>query len=115
MRVGRRAGSAPRPSRREYSNGRRRRNGAFPGALTPAPAAARIGAWLPRSRPTEADVLILTLLLLLLFVVVSGFFAAWSLWFQGYLYSEPAPVLPWRAPAAGAAVAAFVALWVVLV
>jgi hypothetical protein len=60
-------------------------------------------------------VLILTLLLLLLFLVVSGFFAAWSLWFQGYIYSEPAPVLPWRAPAAGAAVAAFVALWVLLV
>jgi hypothetical protein len=60
-------------------------------------------------------VLILTLYLVLFFVVVAIFLAAWSLWFQGYIYSEPAQVLPWRAPAAGAAVAAFVALWVILV
>ena len=36
---------------------------------------------------------------------------AGTLGLQGLLYSEPAPNLHWRAPVAGAVVAAFVALW----
>ncbi len=57
----------------------------------------------------------LILLLLLLFVVVTIFLAAWTLWFQAYIYSEPGEVLPWRAPAAGAAIAGFISFWVILV
>jgi hypothetical protein len=36
---------------------------------------------------------------------------AGTLWFQGYIYSEPSSELYWRAPAAGAAVTLFLALW----
>src|SRR5262245_47590161 len=32
-------------------------------------------------------------------------------WFQGYIYNEPAEGLLWRAPAAGSALALFLALW----
>jgi hypothetical protein len=46
--------------------------------------------------------------------VLSGLLAAWTLWFQGYIYSEPAGEIYWRAPAAGAALTAFVCLWVIL-
>jgi hypothetical protein len=41
--------------------------------------------------------------------------AAWSLFFQAYIYEQPAQgLLTWRAPAAGAAVTAFVAAWALL-
>jgi len=36
---------------------------------------------------------------------------AGSVWFQGYIYSEPAPQLAWSAPVAGTVLAAFFALW----
>jgi len=36
---------------------------------------------------------------------------AGSVWFQAYIYSEPEPTLWWRAPAAGSALALFLALW----
>jgi hypothetical protein len=53
----------------------------------------------------------------MLFVVWLGLvvlLAAGTLWFQGYLYSEPAEQLYWRAPAAGGAVVLALTLWVVL-
>ena len=34
-----------------------------------------------------------------------GFLFAWTLWFQAYIYTEPATQLWWRAPAAGTALA----------
>jgi hypothetical protein len=36
---------------------------------------------------------------------------AGSVWFQGYIYSEPSPQLSWSAPVAGTALALFFALW----
>ena len=36
---------------------------------------------------------------------------AGTLWFQGYIYSEPAGHLYWRAPAAGIALTLFLAVW----
>lgn len=36
---------------------------------------------------------------------------AGTLWFQGYIYSEPAGELYWRGPAAGVALTLFLALW----
>ena len=56
----------------------------------------------------------LILILLVVWLVLSGLLAAWTLWFQGYIYSEPAGELYWRAPAAGTALTAFVCLWVLL-
>jgi hypothetical protein len=58
---------------------------------------------------------VLILFLLLLFVIVTVFLAAWTLWFQAYIYSEPGQVLPWRAPAAGGAIAVYISFWVLLV
>jgi hypothetical protein len=57
----------------------------------------------------------LCLLLLLVFVVVTVALAAWTAWLQSYIYSEACQGILWRAPAAGAAVAVFLALWVILV
>jgi hypothetical protein len=59
-------------------------------------------------------VLILVLVLLLVWFVLSVILAAWTLWFQGYIYSEPAGEVWWRAPAAGTALTLFLVLWVVL-
>lgn len=53
----------------------------------------------------------LVLVLLLVGFVLSGALWAGTLWLQGYLYSEPAGGLLWRAPAAGGAVMAFLAVW----
>ncbi len=58
--------------------------------------------------------LILILILLLLWFVLSALLAAWTLWFQGYIYSEPATGVWWRALAAGTALAAVVCLWVII-
>ena len=58
--------------------------------------------------------LTLILILLLLWFVLSGLLAAWTLWFQGYIYSEPATGVWWRAAAAGTALAAVICLWVVI-
>jgi hypothetical protein len=56
-------------------------------------------------------VLGLVLILLLIWFVVTVILAAGTLFFQGYIYSEPAGSMYWRAPAAGAVVTAFLALW----
>jgi hypothetical protein len=58
--------------------------------------------------------LCVTTLLLILLVAVVGliaFFWAGTFFFQGYIYTEPTSGLAWQAPAAGAAVGAFVAVW----
>jgi hypothetical protein len=53
--------------------------------------------------------------LLVFLLATTGLLAAWSLWFQSYIYEKPADgLLQWRAPAAGAGVTAFVALWALL-
>jgi hypothetical protein len=56
-------------------------------------------------------VLGLLLTFLLLFLGVAIFLWAGTLFFQGYIYSEPVSGLYWRAPAAGAALALFLAFW----
>jgi hypothetical protein len=53
----------------------------------------------------------LLLILLLVGFVVAVFLWLGTLWLQGYIYSEPAQGLEWRAPAAGAAVMVFLAVW----
>ncbi len=58
--------------------------------------------------------LTLFLLVLVLFAVVAVLLSAWTLWFQAYIYSEPTTGIAWRGPAAGAAVTAFLIVWVVL-
>jgi hypothetical protein len=59
-------------------------------------------------------VLTLILVLLLVWFVLTVVLAAWTLWFQGYIYSEPVGEIYWRAPAAGTALALFLCLWAVL-
>jgi hypothetical protein len=54
----------------------------------------------------------LILLLLLLWFVLTVLLAAWALFFQGYIYTEPATGLEWRAPAAGSALMVPLLLWV---
>ncbi len=56
----------------------------------------------------------LVLIVLLVWFVLSVILAAWTLFFQGYIYSEPVPDVWWRAPAAGTALALFLLVWVVL-
>lgn len=59
----------------------------------------------------------MTYLLLLILgtaLVLAGLFVAGTLFLQGYLYSEPVQGIAWRGPAAGAAVAVFVGLWLLL-
>jgi hypothetical protein len=59
-------------------------------------------------------VLSLFLILLVVFVVLSLLLAAWTLFFQGYIYSEPVSAIYWRAPAAGAALTFFLLIWIIL-
>jgi len=56
----------------------------------------------------------LVLILLVVFAVLSLLLAAWTLFFQGYIYSEPVEAIYWRAPAAGAALALSLSLWIAL-
>jgi hypothetical protein len=56
----------------------------------------------------------LTVLLLVVALALAGLLYVWTAWFQGYIYESPAEELYWRAPAAAAAVTAFLALWVIL-
>ncbi len=56
----------------------------------------------------------LILILLVLWFVLIVLLAAWTIWFQAYIYTQPVGAIYWRAPAAGTALAAFIALWVVL-
>ncbi|HEY7423277.1 MAG TPA: hypothetical protein VH682_03455 [Gemmataceae bacterium] len=60
----------------------------------------------------EWRVLSIILVLLVAFVVLSLLLAAWTLFFQGYIYSEPVSAIYWRAPAAGAALTLFLCIWV---
>jgi hypothetical protein len=55
--------------------------------------------------------LFLALALLLTAFVLSVLFWVGSLWFQAYIYESVSDGLAWRGPAAGAALAAFLALW----
>jgi hypothetical protein len=59
-------------------------------------------------------VLSLILIVLLIALVLTLLLAGWTLWFQGYIYTEPATGIAWRAPAAGGALLLFLTLWVVL-
>jgi hypothetical protein len=54
------------------------------------------------------------LMLLLTGLVVAALLWAGTAWLQGYIYNEPTQGLVWRAPAAGAAVMAFLAVWCLL-
>jgi hypothetical protein len=54
------------------------------------------------------------LILLLVWAGLVVLLWAGSVWFQGYIYSEPAPQLVWGAPVAGTALALFLALWCVI-
>lgn len=53
----------------------------------------------------------LLLTLLVVFAVLSLLLAAWTLFFQGYIYNEPVEAIYWRAPAAAAALTLFLGLW----
>jgi hypothetical protein len=59
-------------------------------------------------------VLTLFLLIVLTWLVLAAFLAAFTIWFQAYIYEQPVGQMYWRAPAAGTALALFIALWVTL-
>jgi hypothetical protein len=56
----------------------------------------------------------LIVILLVVFAGLSLLLAAWTLFFQGYIYSEPVEAIYWRAPAAGAALTIYLLIWMVL-
>jgi hypothetical protein len=58
--------------------------------------------------------LLLIVILFLFWAVLAGLLTAWSVWFQGYIYTEPAIGLTWRGPAAAGAISAVVLAWVVV-
>lgn len=58
--------------------------------------------------------LTLLLLLLMVWVVLVLLVTAWSLFFQGYLYTEPTPGMAWRGPLAGSIMTLVIVLWVLL-
>ena len=58
--------------------------------------------------------LVIFLLVLLIWVVLMGFLAAWTFWFQGYLYTEPVEQLYWRAPAVGSALTVLLIIWIAI-
>jgi hypothetical protein len=64
--------------------------------------------------PPEHAVLTLVLILLLTWVVLMAFLVVFTVWFQGYIYTEPTTGILWRGPAAGTAVTAALVLWAVL-
>lgn len=57
---------------------------------------------------------VLVVFLLVIFVVLTVSFLVGSLFLQSNIYSEPTPGLPWKAPAAAAALTLFYAFWVFL-
>jgi hypothetical protein len=59
-------------------------------------------------------VLSLILVLLVVWVVLVVLLAAWTLFYQGYIYTEPTAGLEWRAPAAGSALMVPLLLWVMI-
>jgi hypothetical protein len=56
----------------------------------------------------------LVAIFVVVFVVLSLLLAAWTLFFQAYIYSEPVEAIYWRAPAAAAALTVFLLLWIIL-
>jgi hypothetical protein len=58
----------------------------------------------------ETNVLGLLFILLLIGAALAVLFWVGTLWFQGYIYNEPAGELYWRAPAAAAALTVFLGL-----
>ena len=54
------------------------------------------------------------LILLALALILSVLLWAGTLWFQGWLYSEPAGNLSWSAPAVGVGITLFLAIWVIV-
>jgi hypothetical protein len=56
-------------------------------------------------------VLVLVFVLLAVWFILGVVLWAWTLWFQGYIYNEPAGELHWRAPAAAAAVTVLLIFW----
>jgi hypothetical protein len=56
-------------------------------------------------------ILVLIVVVPLLFAAVSALVLVGTLWFQGYIYTEPARGLLWRAPVAVLAVALFLTGW----
>jgi hypothetical protein len=63
------------------------------------------------SLPWEINVLGLLSVLLVTCLVLLVLLWVGTLWFQGYIYSEPAADLSWRAPAAAGALTVLLALW----
>jgi len=59
-------------------------------------------------------VLSLILIMLVVWLLLGLLLAAWTLFFQGYIYSEPVSAIYWRAPAAAAALTLFLGIWMVL-
>jgi hypothetical protein len=55
----------------------------------------------------------LVAIFLVVFVVLSLLLAAWTLFFQAYIYSEPVEAIYWRAPAAAATLTFFLVIWVI--
>jgi hypothetical protein len=62
----------------------------------------------------ETAVFTLFLILMLVWFVLIVVLAAWTLWYQNYIYTEPATGILWRGPAAGSAVMLVLFLWVVM-
>jgi hypothetical protein len=62
----------------------------------------------------EDFVFSLILIVLGVFAILSLLLAAWTLFFQGYIYSEPVAAIHWRAPAAAGALTLFLIIWVFL-
>jgi hypothetical protein len=65
----------------------------------------------PLLRTVEPAVSALFLVFVLVFLAVTVVCWAGTLFFQGYLYSEPVAQLYWRAPLAGLVVTLFLAFW----
>jgi hypothetical protein len=59
----------------------------------------------------EINVLGVLFVLFVTFLVLVVLLWVGTLWFQGYIYSEPAPQLSWRAPAAAGALTVLLGLW----
>lgn len=54
----------------------------------------------------------LILLLLVMWLALVGLLVAWTVFFQGYIYTEPVQGIVWRGPVAGSVVGLFLAGWV---
>lgn len=58
--------------------------------------------------------LVTILLVLLIWVVLMGFLAGWTIWFQGYLYTQPVEQIYWRAPVAGSIITLLLIIWIAI-